>query len=748
MDRRPCRNQTVSPLLKNICLRYIPAALLLCTVATPRASLAQELTPAPEESSRPQSFVEEVVVTARKRAETVQEVPVTVGVVNQDAISSTGSSTLLQLPSVAPGINLAKAPTGNEVGITIRGLGSSPGVPSFDSSVSLFVDGVYAPRSREFAASMFDVERIEVIRGTQAALLGKNTSLGAINLITRKPGESFALDLRSSYEFEEETTLFSGGADVPFTDEIRARISGQITDDNGWVRNTVTNLDAPRTKTGAIRGVLVWSPLDILDLTALVQHDVSRNRASPVEQIATTGLPELLATISGHPGAIETRLDRKNALSTPSAGGEQWERLEVDRYSLTANLTLAEHTITSITAYSKYTNRNLSDGDMVPGDFLTRGVDEKSRQFSQELRIVSSSGKAFDYVLGALYLDGRLRNNTTWSADYPFGPAPGVAIKGAFRTDFVQNSDAQSVFAQGNYGLTDAVRLTAGARWTREKKSVDLGRSILEPGFFSLVVFPPEAPFSLDRVEKNFDYSLGAQYQLADDAMIYASYGKGTKGGGYAQSVTQLETAEYAKEKAETVELGVKLAAPDRSWLFNIAGFNTLVDDFQLVTFTGAQFVVGNTDLRSRGFEIESYWFLIPDFRVFLNITYADAEDRNTKNPIPLAPKWTGNAGFGYRAALNDWLVFKADGSIDYRSKRFYQQDPATSPAGGAFASFNLGLAVGAANDQWEIRVLGRNLSDEIETAFGFPTPFLGPGNQSAIAERGRTVAVQLSAKF
>ena len=690
----------------------------------------------------------EILVTARKRAESVHDVPATIGVITQEAVTNSGATNLQQLAAVAPGLNLAKAPTGNEIGVTIRGLGSSPGVPSFDSSVSLFVDGVYAPRSREFAASMFDIQRIEVIRGTQAALFGKNTSLGAINLISRKPGNTFAVDARASYEFERGSMVASGGIDIPLADTLHLRVAGSYSHDNGFVKNVVLDNYAPRIRDAAFRGVLVWEPSDNIDLTATVQHDVAKNYGSVIEVIASTGVPELLASLAGFPGVVDRNLDRRVASTSPRTGGEQDGRLKVDKYNLTANIGLGDHTLTSITAYSRYNETNRADADAVPGDYVGRNVDEVGTQFSQEVRLVSPSDRPFDYIVGGLFLDGRLDNDTLFAANMPFGPALGVLIAGQQRTTFVQDNSAISLFAQANYKFEGGFRLTGGVRWTRERKDVDLARVVVVPGFFSTAIFPPYAPFSLSRTEKNFDYSFGAQYEISPDALVYASYGQGTKGGGYAQSVTRLETAEYAKEVARTFEVGVKLQDPDRKWLFNIAAFSTTVDDFQLVTFTGIQFIVGNTDLRSQGVELEASWKPVPGLRLFINNTYADAKDRATGNPIPLAPKWTGSGGFDFRTDVGSALRFSLNGSVDYRSKRYYQQNPATSPAGEAFTTLNLGVALGAQDDAWEVRLIGRNLTDANSLAFSFPLPLLPAGNQGGMSERGRTVALQVSARF
>jgi iron complex outermembrane receptor protein len=693
--------------------------------------------------------VEEVVVTARKRAESVQDVPVTIGVVTPTAIANSGVSSLLQLQSVAPDVNLAKGPTGAEIGVTIRGLGSEPGEPAFDSSVSLFVDGVYAPRTREFAASMFDIDRIEVIRGTQAALLGKNTSLGAISLVTRRPGDQYETDLRASYEFERGSKLVTGGVDIPISDTLQLRIAGQANWDEGWVHDVITHSYATRTDDKAIRATLVWNPTDDLDITAMFQHDQNNNYGSPVEQIASTGAPELLAALAGYPGTVDTGLNRVNALSSPSLpDGEQHERLRLDKYSLTANWTIADHTLTSITGYSQDADANISDVDMLPGDYALRGVNENFHQFSQELRIVSPSDKALTYVVGALYLKSRLKNATGITADYPFSPLPGIPLTGAETTHFGQEDSAVSGFAQGDYKLIAALHLTAGLRWTQETKQADLDRVVTTPGLLTVFTYPAFAPFSLQNTEANLDYSAGLQYDLTPDYMAYISYGKGTKSGGFAESLSNLNDSPYKKEVAKTVEVGVKLQDPDRKWLLNGAIFDTRVDGFQLVTFNGIDFNIGNADLSSQGFELQGEWHPLEGLKLFINNTYAYAQDRHTHDPIPLAPKWTGSAGFAYRGMITGQLDWMADGSIDYRSKRYYQQDPMTSPPGQPFTTLNLGVALGANDDSWELRLIGRNLTDATELAFDFPTPLLPPGNQSGVAERGRTIALQLSITY
>lgn len=693
----------------------------------------------------------DIVVTARKRDETAQKIPISIGVVSPATIAKTGLSSLIDLPSIAPGVTIAKPPAGAEPGVTIRGLGSAPGAPSFDSSVSLFVDGIYAPRAREFAGSLFDVQRLEVIRGTQAALLGKNTSLGAINLITRKPGKEFAADLRGSYDFELGSRLITGGIDIPVSDRLQVRVSGQSSFEGGSVYNTINRVRNARSYDNAFRVIAVWKPTDAIDITALAQHDVTRIAGNPTEFIAISSVPaplaDILQALGGFPGTLDANLDRVNATYFGAPGQEQTERLLIDRYGLTANFRVGDFTITSVSGYSRYADTNDFDADSQAGNYGSRNVIERSKQFSQELRLVSPANRALEFVVGGLYINNTLFNQTTQAANYPFGPVPGVLLTGTSRTDFDQSTETASAFAQATYHLGANFRLLGGLRYTYENKSVNLARAVIVPGFYSVVANPPYAPFALRRSENNVDYSAGLQYDLGTNALAYISYGKGTKSGGFASSATLLDRSEYTNEIARTLEGGIKLQDAGRRWLLNVALFNTEVDGFQTVTFNGVSFDITNQNLRSRGFEVESSWTPFRGLRLYANGTYSDVKDRQTGGRIPLAPQFQGSAGFNFKTGLTRKLDFSLDGSVDHRSSRSSQNDP-TVPLSAPFTPVHASIAIASTDQKYELRLIGRNLNNANSAGFVFPTPFLPAGNFNAVSERSRTIALQLSAKY
>ncbi|ACT60259.1 TonB-dependent receptor [Hirschia baltica] len=717
------------------------SAAMAQTETTPEAPHTTETSPTIEESS--DTRLETVYVTATKRNESAQDIPIAINVVDGNLLASKGVGSLLQIEDLAPGVQLVRSPTGkSRTGVTIRGLGSSPGTSLFESSVSLFVDGVYAPRSREFTSALFDVERIEVIKGTQAALLGKNTSAGAINVIPRKPSDEFSAELTSSYEFELESTSLVGTTDIPLSDTLKLRVATQLTDQGGWTENIISGEKATAMEDFSIRSVLVYEPTHNIDFTLLAQTSQTDLSGTPAEIVVTSPLANALQAANGYPNTPDGELNRKNANGLNYPGEPATENLKNDRLQLTANFNIGEHTLTSVSGWSAYQTEGTVDADGLAGNYLYQEDNEKSGQFLQEIRLVSPSHEKFDYVIGGMYFDNLLKANIFTDVEYPFGPAPGVNIAGAYLTNFNQKTDAWSIFGQGTYQVSDRFRTIAGMRYTDENKSFTTSRTLIRPGLYSLVVFPPTPEIILERSEDNFDYSGALQYDVADTIMTYLSYGKGTKAGGFTDSASNLANSEFDAETAKTLEAGMKWNGA--GWQMNTAAFKTEIDGFQVVTFDGSRFVVSNTDLESTGFEIEGFWQATNNLRVMANTTFAEARNRATGNRIPNAPDNTGSIGIDYNRDINSKLTLNANGSLDWRSDVTYQQDPDAAVRGENFTTLNLSIGIAAPEKNWELSLIGRNLTNENSASFAYPTPFVG--SSSATSEMPRTIALQ--AKF
>lgn len=727
-------------------MRKSLAAGAACTIVLAACpGLAAEADRQPAAS--PSAKIEEVVVTSRKRAESVQKVPATIQVVDRKAIARAGISSVTQLAQVAPGVVIQQAPTANDVGVTIRGLGSAPGALSFDSSVSLFVNGVYSPRTSTFNASLFDVDRVEVIRGTQAALLGKNTSLGAVDVVTRKPGSVYAADIGAQYEFALHSTVVNGAVDLPFLPNLRVRLAGIYADEGGWVRNEVTGNAGTAAQRHAERVTLAWDPREDVDVTAVYQHGLGFFQGSPTKFVETNGLPAALAALAGYSGFAALG-DLKTAVGDSRAPDGKNSRISNDFASASVNWHLDGYTLTSQTGFVGNNQSTLDDVDFQPGDYLFQNTQTNSHQITEEVRLTSPAEQRLSYIVGGLFLDNRLRDNVTLTGNYPAGiPAP-VPLTGTETTFFYQKNRAWSAFAQGTLRLFDGLRAVGGIRYTNEDKSADLARAVLDPGVVSLAIFPPYAPFTLSRSESVVDGSFALQYQLRPNTLAYVSWAQGTKSGGFANSVTALPGAGYAPETARTVEVGVKHQSEDRRLTVNAAAFHTEVTDYQLVTFTGLAFLVDNTDLESDGIESEVNWLPLDNLRLTWNSTYADAYDTRTGHDVPRAPRWTGLIGATYTAALDDRRQAEVTASWNYRSSETQQQDPYAVPRSASFDTLNVTLSLADTQAGWTARLIARNLTDRRAAAFAFPTPILPPRNSIIVPEQPRTIALQLTKHF
>ena len=707
--------------------------------AAPQPSGATTAAAAPE--------VAEIVVTARKRSENAQTVAATVQVADEAQIARAGVVSFSDLRSVAPGVNISNAPSPGAFSVTIRGLGSKPGNPSFDSSVSFFVDGDYTPRAREFSNALFDVSGLETLRGTQAALLGKNTSLGAINLITKKPGDVYEADFRYQHEFELNSDRVEGGVNLPVSDTLKFRISGLSDSEGGWVKNTIDGTHGPDTFNSAGRIIGVWTPSSTVDVTGMYQASLTRSSGVNAEFVSATAVPGTLATAAGFPGVFDPSLNLKSAIFSPALGGAGSQHGSGQRGDVTVNWKVGDFTLTSQSGYTDSTSKSGGDVAYLPGNYANQFVNDKGKQFTEEVRLASPAGQRFDYIVGAFFLDGRYINYTTIAAAFPSLAAGKPPVAGTEITYFNQSDQAYSAFGQANYEIYGPLKLTLGLRYTSEKKDADFSRIDLKPGVYSTVVQPPYAPFSLSKSESNVDGSVGLSYQVQPNIMLYTSWGQGSKAGGFAQAASLLDKSEYAPEIAKTTEAGFKSQFDENRLTLNGAVFYTTVHNFQLVTFNGVNFNVGNTDLRSEGAEAQIDWTPVRGLNFFVNATYADTIDTRINSATSFAPRWQGSAGASYGWNVLENMRASADANVEYRSSELSQDQGVAVPRLQASTRLNASIGIGDPRQGWEIRLIGKNLNNEHVLSFDLPAPLLPAGNVVGIPSDPRTVMLQLSFK-
>ncbi len=460
--------------------KYTPRARkpLACMIALLAAS-----------SVSAESFVlEEVIVTAQKRSQSMQDVPLSVSAIGGEQISDMNMTGLDDLSSYVPNLTISEG--GTSTNIYIRGFGSGANV-GFEQSVGMYIDGIYAGRDRQFRSPFLDLERVEVLRGPQGILFGKNTIAGAINITTAKPSDEFEASLRFEVEPRYNQYGASGVVSGPLADNLSGRLAVTQSRTDGFFNNSAANSDGPQKDEAAVRASLVWDLNEDTAVTLKLEHGYFDVEGSNIRQTRTQGLsqvavnPSALAAMSaGGPLAgalmfpnnaylagLVADSNANGGLLSPTVSGDYADLFTLsdpgystDKYKqsmdqhiaetdnnnvvLSVDHSLGEYTLTSITGYSAYEAMDQQDVDYSPINALGRWVEQDFEQYSQEFRITSPLGEKFEYIAGFYYqhseLDSLQRTDIDFSSlagyrqDLDIALAAGLAQAGLFNgaTDF------------------------------------------------------------------------------------------------------------------------------------------------------------------------------------------------------------------------------------------------------------------------------------------------------------------------
>ncbi|SLJ99632.1 TonB-dependent receptor [Novosphingobium mathurense] len=697
----------------------------------------------------------EIVVTAQRRSESLQDVPISIAVVGGETLSNRSVGNFEQLAPLVPNLTVAKSPAANV--IVLRGIGSSPGSPSLDQSVVMFIDGVYAGNARQFAAPFLDIERLEILRGPQGALVGRNTSAGAINIISRKPGAYFGGYLNATYDFKLDGPTIEGGMDVPVANGFAIRAVGRYSDVEGYIHNTQTDRDEParRDIVGRITGVLDnGGPVT---LTAKFEHADVRQHGTPLQAIA--------------PDKGEYFDYTKDTVLT---SGPEFDNIRSDNAVLQAGIDLGGPQLVWISAYSGFKQQQRIDGDFYFRNLATADFDQKFDQLSQELRLVSPGGQTLDYVFGLYYSKAKLVEERTTGVLF----APAASTYRIFR----QDSSAFSAYAALTYHLSDALRVNGSLRYTDESKDAN----------FALYAGPNAATQRTGTLRSQFDGSLSkgtldpaasVQFDLSSNAMLYASFGKGSKSGGFQGAISNAteDTFAFRPERSTSFEGGIKLTLPGLGY-FNLSAFHTVYKDLQVSTAlpspdgTSAPFFTGNAP-KARTAGAEAEFFLQPANFLELQGSLAwlptakyvkftsgpcfigRAADGSAIGSCDLsgsrlgfAPRYSGSLTATVKQPLSNALEVRASLSPTFQGRSFrdFANDPVT--AQDAFVKLDARFSLARSDGKWELALIGKNITDKRTISFGssggLANTFLSPTARIGVIDPPRTIAVQAKVKF
>lgn len=594
--------------------------------------------------------IEEVVVTAQKREENIRDVPISVSAIGGEALKANNVANMNDLSLYTPNVKFQVTP--NSTFINIRGLGTGEN-RGFEQSVGLVIDGVYYGRGDFMLGGTLDMSRIEVLRGPQGTLFGKNTIAGALNVSTGQPENNFEGDVdASSGDFNHQR--YRGAITGPITDTLSWRLAFQDERRDGYIFNTFLNQNQVDLNNQMARAKLRWQPIE--DFTATLGFDVN--------EVSQYGDGYQISHVVGDHGDVYTSADPEAEFDgTNFQTSTDEERGGGTRDVLTKTLNLSwdigDFNIAAITGHAEMDVRQDVDADFSAHRFLFLGYVDEYEQFSQELRFTSAPGD-FEYVAGLYYFksDFIVRTNIESYGEGagPFiGPAFGApsvgssllgaplmgavlgpSVDGASRKFFDQQATTVAAYGQATWYATDRLAAIVGLRYGVEKKDVVMrlaheGQSLLFEQILGEETYDTTDPDydgdETTRRETELSPKFSLKYDINDDINVYATYAKGFKSGGFNAQAPTADDLQFEPENATTIELGSKMRLLGGAMTLNIGLFDTDFDNLQVTIFNGTQFVVGNAaNAITRGLEFDGMWLPFENAAVTFSGGYTDAK--------------------------------------------------------------------------------------------------------------------------
>ncbi|BFM14927.1 TonB-dependent receptor [Maricurvus nonylphenolicus] len=796
--------------------------------------------------------LEEVIVTAQKREQSLQDVPLSVNAVGGEKMAEAGITNLEGMTGLVP--NLTFNQTGIGTNVAIRGISSGIN-QGFEQSVGQYVDGIYYGRAQLTRAPMFDMERVEVLRGPQSILFGKNSIAGAISMTSAKPTDEFEAKIGALYEPEHDEQQIDLVVSGPITENLSGRLAIMDRTMDGYFDNEFLDNDEQDDDETFIRGTLVWDASDDLSVTLKVEDGSfdSKGRNIGVTQETTLGATSYEAQLDRLTGinANQGLLTGGALPSITSAGssyslntnGDDFERTsngdfsenDMENVTITVEYGIGDYTLTSITGYNAYEYTEHCDCDFISAELIELTSEEEFEQYSQEFRITSPGGETIDWIAGIFYQENELEfddklvvpedsllptgvafaSALAAVGGNPLDPGFNAALGGELvnvdpmrgassSRDFDQESELWSIFAQATWNITDETRLTLGARYTDEEKEASRRQFHLDAngavdptltGLFGAFGVE-EHSIADDRDETSFTPLVTLQHDLTDDAMVYISWTTGYKSGGFdvrsnahptvgAGGLAGIPTLdvegvfEFEEEEAESIEIGGKFTLLDGAAEMNVALFRTEYTDLQTSQFDGTLgFNVTNAgEATTQGLELDGRWRVSEGLTLSGALAYLDFEyDKfpnsqcafgQTPNSTSHAgqcdisgetreftPEWTGSLTADYIRPLGDALEFRSTLDLIYSDDYFTSPTLDSRTEQDSYTKVNLRLALGASDGQWEVALVGKNLTDEEVMSFSNQLPVsnsftAGSGTAYyAFYDRPRSVALQGMLRF
>ena len=768
------------------------ALALLGVCSAPQIALAQARGAAATTAANT-DVLEEVVVTAEKRTSTVQDTPISIAAFSGQDLANAGVFSTEALSGLAPGLNVQREVIGK---VVIRGVGTENFSVGSDPGVAIHQDGVYLARSSVSVFEFFDTQRVEVLRGPQGTLYGRNATGGVINIISNKPTKEFGgyakVDLGNYSKKRVE-----GALNVPFSDTVAGRLSVLWADRNGYTQNKFVGAAArgidelDNQKLWAVRGQLKFNPSDTFE--GIAQFDVSHDTSNPpafkyFTHATPPGLPwspvnAMGPVVPGDQALTDLRqVGQGYELAIPgtkrTAPGIGQAKTTSGNVKLTWDL--GNVSLMSQTGYRKTDFSWLNDGDGVDAFFVTYFQDDNSKQFTQELQLSSQGEGALKWILCAFYLkeESKTFSGLAFNVGFPPPAINGILIDGK------SNTKSFSVYGQGTYSFTDRLRGTLGARYTKDDKDGDLVYNLFGG------VLPPPGPAGttwpqvLNKSWSAVTPKAGLDFDFTDDVMGYVSATRGFKSGGFNLIAVQTP---YNPEYLWSYELGLKTKLANGRVIANFGAFQYNYRDMQVGKIVNLSDVLTNAAKSTvKGLEAEVRAVLGSGFELTVGAAFLDAkfDEFLTEDPavnarpaalgpnagacetrdatatstrgvslkgcdLRRAPKFSGNLGLAWTHPVAGGDI-NLRGDFAYKGKQYFTQFNREAVSQKSYGLLNLRAGYTAAGSKWSAMLWADNVTDEdyYSTVLESGVPAPGGLVPQAVLGAPRTFGVGFSYKF
>ncbi len=724
-----------------------PHAILRSRLLPLTAALIAALPALAQQAPADDGKLETVTITATKRVQPLQSTPIAISVISGGVLEEANLNNLGAIQAQIPAVTFRANASSKDTSLFIRGVGTISTSPGVEPTVATVIDGVVTGRPGQAMLDLVDVERIEVLRGPQGTLFGRNASAGVINIVTKSPSKALTgyADLSVFQGSEHRVRLgVAGGNDM-----VQGSLAVMNAKWDGLITNVFDGSTTGGYKRDGVRARVDVKPSKDLKIALIADNSNGTDHTPGGVPVSTDvrAYPSLAVTPNPLFGAAvapvvpsATNRQINNNLNTTVTDKNTGVSAQVD-------YTFAGLQFTSITAYRTWKNVANPDGDRLSS--VTRNFAQSHdlgildfKQLTQEFRVASTGKQFIDYVAGIFYYDGKtdeqyrrdvLRCPASTAAALPSGLVPcsaGSQVADNGIANYGVQSKSLAAFGEGTVNFSSALRAIVGLRYTTDDLSYYHGRVATNTGVPG--VQPTRATVTGSTTEKALSGRIGPQFDLSKDTMVYGTYSRGYKGPAYNVFFNMQPSQDnvLAPEKSNSVEIGLKTELLDRKLRLNVAAFQSDYKGYQanvpdLVNGVIVTRLINAGEVSTKGVEVDLTARVTPDFTISAAVANTLARVKNFNcppgaaascdvngKPLPYAPEWKGSLRMKYTQGLGGKLSMDYGVDATWQSKTNFDLQQQPDSYQDAYGILNARIAL-QSTDGWTVALVGRNLNDK-----------------------------------